>query len=131
MANVPDTPNSEIEIQADSIARTTVADNPRVPGKGAEWRRWMYRLGFRPGGSIHAYVLEGAATGTEVLLTTAGTMTLDEAPGMPVTAPLRTARVAVSWVADNEPGDWTLTLRKRTNGGTMNDVATFAITTTT
>ena len=49
--------------------------------------------------------------------------------GVPVATSVRATSVAVSWLASAPSSGWTLTLHKRTGGGTLNEVATFTINT--
>ncbi len=50
--------------------------------------------------------------------------------GVPVSSQMDLDTVSVSWLSDTAPaGDWTLTFYRRSDAGTMNAQATFAVTT--
>ena len=79
-------------------------------------------------------VLDGASASsaqTEVALSFGGGTALSNLSiGIPVARPMRTHTVAVSWASTNAPGDWTLTLWKRSPGGADPEAAaTFTVTT--
>ena len=116
-----------------STGKKIVADNPAVPGTGAEWRRWLYRLGFREGSHVSTFTLEGSdasATATSISLAIGGGEALAVGSvGVPVAAAMSAKDVAVTFLAGAVPaGDWTLTLYKSEGGGSYASAATFTIT---
>jgi hypothetical protein len=87
---------------------------------------------WQPGaaGFVAAPVLTGTNVSTTALsvdLVPGGTV---GGVGIPVAASMQATDVAVSWLAAAPSSGWTLTLHKRTGGGTLNEVATFTINTT-
>jgi len=92
-------------------------------------------------GLMSTAILDGKADGEEPvtslpLVVASDSLPLTSGPddvGVPVFAPMKATRVAVSWQSDNTSsppsGDWTLRLHKRERGGQMAEVATFAVKT--
>lgn len=76
---------------------------------------------------------EGEASGsvTSVPLSVGGGMELAlGSVGMPVEVRKVARKVAISWMSDNAPGDWTVTLWKRDQGGSAwASVASLPLTT--
>lgn len=124
------TANQMLYGTADSVfSKTTVSDfaiGLLADSSGIDVRNTI-------GARVSSSVLTGtnaSASATLIELQTGGGIVLEPGNiGIPVAASMRATSVAVSWLASAPSSGWTLTLHKRTGGGTLNEVATFTINT--